>query len=76
MRDRDLRLTSLNVLLDRRLNHALIGLGGSLRLHARASITVAPDVKCVLEGVSLPPEEVVAVPGIASPIIVISRLLK
>lgn len=69
-------LTSVNFLIDCRLKHACIGLGSSLCLHTRTRITSTPDVKRMLQGVSLPPEEVVAMPGVAGPRIMISKRLK
>ena len=70
----DMILTSLNVLLNRRFDHALVGLLSSLRLHTLARVTCTPDVKRMLQGISLPAEEVVTVPGIAGPIVMISGI--
>lgn len=70
--NRESTLTSFNVLLHSRFKHAFVSLLGSLRLHTGARISSASFVKRVLQGITLPSEQVVAVPGVASSIITVS----
>lgn len=71
--NRENTLTSFNVLLDCIFNHAFVGLLSGLRLHTGACISSASLVKRVLQSITLPSEQVVAVPGVASPVITVSK---
>jgi len=58
--------TAVGFLLDYRLDTALVRLGKLLKLESGACVAEAAAIHCLLQGVALPPEDVItmlAVPG-------------